>query len=315
MNTCSEYNRIIWLHNNFKNNSFHIDDYFHKFGVRKRTFQRDIWKMRNYLDAPLVSKDGKYFYTEATFELPALLLSERELFGLLVASSIVSKYKSTVMHASLVKILDRLAGLLSTDIKYFYLDTNRCNQRIRDFNWEFLQEIIKAIYTKKTLEITYHSFNKNKTTKRRVDPYHVYNYKGDFYMAAFCHKHKEFRDFLIGRIKKMNCLNGRYESRGFNLDKYFSDKQWGIIKGGKLTNVSFKARKHIVPWILEKYSDIVMMKRETKLWSYFEMRINVTDEFVNWVFGYGKDMVILTPDTLMRKLKKKCREVEGIYGK
>jgi len=315
MNTCSEYRRIIWLHNRFKNQSFGIDEYFHTFGVKQRTFQRDIWKLRNYFNAPLICKNSRYFYNDETFELPALLLNEKELFGLLITSSVVSQYKGTPMYKSLNKILNKLSNMLATDISYFYIDVGKGSQKIRDFNWDFLEEIIKAIYKRNFIKIKYYSFNQNKISNRIVEPYHVYNYKGEFYMVAYCPKNRAFRDFFIGRVKDIEILNKQCKKRDFCTEKYFSDKQWGIIKGGKLTTVSFKARRYIVPWILEKYSDIVRKKKETKLWCYFEIKINITDEFVNWVFGYGKDMIVLKPDTFKKRLKRKCREIEKVYGK
>lgn len=313
MNTCSEYRRIIWLHNRFKNQSFNIDEYFHTFGVKQRTFQRDIWKLRNYFNAPLICKNSKYFYNDETFELPAFLLNEKELFGLLITSAVVSQYKGTPMYNSLNKILEKLSSMLATDISYFYMDVSKGNKNIRDFNWDVLEKIIRAIYKKNFIKIKYHSFNQNKIADRILEPYHVYNYKGEFYMVAYCPKNKAFRDFFVGRVKNIEVLNKKYKQRNFCTDKYFSDKQWGIIKGGKLIDVSFKVKKHIEPWILEKYGDIVKKKSETRQWSYFNMKIKITDEFINWVFGYGKDFMILKPDSLKYKMKKKCREIEQVY--
>jgi len=313
MREFSEYERILWLHNRFKNNSFSKEEYFHTFGRHSRTFSRDVQKLKNYLGAPLVCKNRKYVYTDKTFELPALLLNEKELFGLLVATAVIEMYKDTPLYTSLTKIFDRLSGLLCSDVKYLYIDVNKGNSKLREFNWEFLQQIIKAVYEHHQLEIQYHSFNRNKITKRIVEPYHVYNYRGEFYMVAYCQERKCFRDFFIGRIKELRDTNIAFKPRRFLLDEYFSDKQWGIIKGGKVEKVIFKVRKEKEPWIVERYGERLKKLKEEKNWTTYQIETEVTDEFVNWILGYKDEFVVLKPTKVKKEILEYCQEIIENY--
>jgi len=313
MKEFSEYERIIWLHNQIKSNRFNREEYFHKFGRVQRTLNRDICKLRDYLNAPVKSKNGYYFYSDKTYELPTLLLSEKEMFGLLVSISIIETYKDTPMYTSLYKIFERMKSLLSNDIKYLYLDINNGNSKTRNFNWDFLEQIIKAIFERCPIEIKYHSFSKNKITTRILEPYHVYNYKGEFYMVAYCPVNKEFRDFFIGRIRSLTLINKKFCPRKFLINKYFSDKQWGIIKGGKTVKVVFKITKKKEPWIKERYGYRLKKIRSKDKWSTYELMVIINDELINWIIGYGNNLIILEPKNLIDEIKNTCWKVLGNY--
>lgn len=65
---------------------------------------------------------------------------------------------------------------------------------------ETLQAVIKAISCREALEVRYQSMSDPRPSWRWLSP-HAFASDGErWHVRAFCHKHKEFRDFVLSRI-------------------------------------------------------------------------------------------------------------------
>lgn len=63
-----------------------------------------------------------------------------------------------------------------------------------------LQAVVKSIRCREALEVRYQSMTDPKPSWRWLSP-HAFASEGDrWHVRAFCHKHKQFRDFVLGRI-------------------------------------------------------------------------------------------------------------------
>jgi predicted DNA-binding transcriptional regulator YafY len=78
--------------------------------VSAKTIQRDIDYIKYELDAPLeydAVKHG-YYYTEEQFKMPAVTVSESDLFAVCIAELALEQFKQTPIHDKLVKVFDRI---------------------------------------------------------------------------------------------------------------------------------------------------------------------------------------------------------------
>ncbi|MFW5704066.1 MAG: helix-turn-helix transcriptional regulator [Patescibacteria group bacterium] len=317
MNSANEYIRICWLHNQLKSARLLKKDYLEKFEVSERTFQRDLDRLRDQLNGPVAYQDGYYCYTEENYELPLLLLNEQELFGLLVTSAFTEQYRDTPMFEALKKILEKLAVQLGTDVSYVYRGEGSgitgASVGTRSFTWEHLQTLLQAIYKKMILSITYHSFNSGKISERRVLPVHIYNYEGEFYLVAWCYTREAFRDFFIGRIQEIVVKDEHDKKLQFDFTSYFSEKHWGILKGGTTEHIRFKIPVQTELRLQEKYGSQVKRVEEREGWAYYTCTVGVTNDFLNWAVEFDKGMVVLEPEHVRKKIIEHCRSVLQTY--
>src|SRR5262245_47957003 len=82
--------------------------------VGPRTVQRDIEFLRLRLGAPLAYDEVRhgYYYTDPTFRLPAVTLSEGELVALFLAERVLRQYRGTPYAADLGRAFRKItAGL------------------------------------------------------------------------------------------------------------------------------------------------------------------------------------------------------------
>lgn len=315
MKDATEYVRVCWIHEQLKRGRLDKAEYFHQFNRSDRTFIRDIDRLRDELCAPLVydSKKKKYVYTDTSYELPLMFLNEQELFGLIVSTSLLEQYKNTPFYDTIYKIFHRLASHLGTDITYLYRSFYTRPLSLRPFTWEYIEGLIRAIQQKQTVKLHYRSFHSLTHGERLVDPYHVYNYEGEFYLVGYCHKNNEFRDFFIGRITDIEIMDDIFSHREFDVDSYFSDKQWGMMKGGNVENVVFKIRKDREPWLIEEFGAQLRKIDETGDWSVYETEVVINNDFLNWTVGFNKMIVIVKPEKVRVQVRKHIEEIMHEY--
>lgn len=318
MKNANEYLRLIWINNEIKNNEYVTKEkYLEEFEMHARTFDRDIEKLRDRFGAPIIYDRLKrlYKYSTKTFDLPGVILNEQDYFGLVVSSCILSNYKNTPVASSLNKVMQRLAQNLGTSISYFFPNMNSNHNQLREFDFELLQSLSKAIQGRRTIKMLYRSFNSQKESQRLVDPYHIYNFQGEFYLVAFCHNNKEFRDFFTGRIKNIEILSKQYEVKNFDPEKYFSQYQWGIMKGGQRQEIVFEITTFRHQWVKEKFGErIEEIKHNDREYRY-KCEVEINDDFIRWLVGLGKDIVIIKPESLRKTIKNFCSEILQNYKK
>lgn len=67
---------------------------------------------------------------------------------------------------------------------------------------KILRDFLDAIRTRSSVEVNYQSFSRPEPIWRRISP-HALAFDGNRWHArAWCHMHKNFRDFVIGRVLK-----------------------------------------------------------------------------------------------------------------
>lgn len=316
MNTAKEFERILWIHKQLKASGCNKADYFFKFGNKERTFLRDIEKLRTYFNAPIEfdRTSNMYCYTNNTFELPVMLLNERELFGLLVSVGMLEQYRNTPLQSIFEKVTDKLASSLDVNIKYFYPKINSINKTSRNFDWDIMFEICKAIVEQKTISVKYSSFSSMTTADRKIDPYSVYILNNEFYLVGFCHKNSQFRDFALSRISEINILESSFPKRAFDITKYANNQQWGVLKGGDLCRVRFRVTRAQQQWVHERYKNLLTIVSKDENWVTYEVNIEVTRDFVNWVISLGEEIVIESPDFLVQQIVAHCKKIIQKYN-
>lgn len=313
MQEAGEYERIIWIHKSIIKGSLSKELYEHKFGKAERTFYRDIDKLKYNFNAPIEKRNGRYIYTDITYELPQMLISQKELASLFTALGIVEKYKDTPIYSTTKKIIQKLSDESTLNELYGY---NIGNLRKKEIvlDWNIFNKIAKSIINKESIVIDYNSLNSKERSERKVDPYHLYTYEEEIYLAAYCHKNKAIRDFNLNRIYSIKSTWEKF-SGGFDKNKYFANKNWGIIKNKDIERVRLKIRSSEVEWVIEDFPSRFKKISNGDEWSEYEVETSISDEFVNWILAFSEDLIIMKPESLKSRFLHKIKKITENYRK
>ena len=316
-----KFERFLWFHERVKAlsypNAARLADHFE---ISSRTAQRDIEFMQDRMSAPLIYRsDHKgYAYTDPSFELPRLRLTEENIVSIALAVRLASSLPDDGMKHSLCSFLDDLLGrtsspgLCSADIAELISVKNIEYSRVTA---PFFPRIAEALLKNQPLEIEYHSPHKKESTKRTILPLHLLLYMGTWHLIAYCILKKDLRDFMVSRIDSVTAVNARLSiPKNIPSAKEYVRKNFGIMQGEKGISVKLRFTPAVALWVREQIWHPRQQSTVAKDGSLI-LEFPVADfrEIKRRILFYGADVKVLSPKTLAEELKQEIRRMAGIY--
>ncbi|MHC4780061.1 MAG: helix-turn-helix transcriptional regulator [Planctomycetota bacterium] len=280
-----------------------------------KTIQRDIDYMRDELKAPIDydAKKRSFFLTEENFFVPALPMSEGEYFAIMIAEKILEQYRNTPLFETLKRIFGRIRGLLpepvlvspsSVEARYSFFFPPAAH--IDPAVWEAAS---RAVSESRRLRLTHTSAGANRPATREVDPYHIVNHDGAWYVIGHCHLKDALRTFALSRVTKAEVLDTTFERpASFDIDKFMS-KRFGIIWGEKEHNVRLRFSASHAPYVLEREwhpTQAVKKRRDGKV--ELTMKVNDLLEMKRWILSWGRGVEVLGPKVLRTQVREEAKE-------
>src|SRR5213594_193862 len=175
--------------------------------VSTKSIHRDLEFMRDRLELPLEYDHARngYDYTEPVSSFPTLQITEGELFALLVAEKALQQYRGTNFEKPLVSAFKKMAAALPDTISLHLADWEQTISFRTSaeplLNLEVFDALAKATAQHKQLQLAYRKPGQQKTELRVIDPYHLANVNGEWFLFAYDHLRKDIRTFVPSRIK------------------------------------------------------------------------------------------------------------------
>lgn len=194
-----------------------------KHNVSIRTIYRDIRTLEQS-GVHIVVEEGKGYSLMQGYHMPPVMFTENEANALITAEQLVLKNKDQSFIDNYCLAISKIKSVLKyTEKEKVELLANRIYFR-ENLNSEtsssYLMNIQTAITNFQLLTIEYFSLENN-FTKRMVEPFAIYNTKGNWLLIAFCKLRNEFRAFRIDLIQKIIAKNKNFEPHNMTLEEYF----------------------------------------------------------------------------------------------
>ena len=170
--------------------------------------------------------------------------------------------------------------------------------------------LAKAVSQRKQLELTYRKPGQRQTEKRLVDPYHLANINGEWFLFAYDHARKDVRTFVPARIQSVQPTGKTFERpQKFSLEKRLRDS-FGVHSGEGEYEVVIRFNAHAADYIREKKWHESQQLRELKgggveLW----MKLSGLVEIERWILSWGGDAAVVKPRELAEAVKKSAKAI------
>jgi predicted DNA-binding transcriptional regulator YafY len=309
--TLSNLHRIQWIDMEIRSDKYpNCRKIAEKFEISRRQAMRDIEYLRDSLNAPVEFSHEKngYYYSERTFAVPNLLMTDNDRRMLALLSE---KYKSTKSGASLeiARLFDRLSGL-KEDAGESSADTDRI-KRIDDavlFELEAAEianilPMRDALENKRKLEFEYLNGG-NVRSRRIVHPYKLLNRDSFVYLLAFCELRNNLRIFRCGRMTNVLILPEKFDALSEN------------IISGFLNNGAFNFRKpyeagikFIGGYDRDSLSKTFMTRTDVEDGDVLRVEFFKSEELIMSLLSMKKNFTVLSPSWLRNKLKDKLADL------
>lgn len=292
-----------------------------EYEVSPKTIMRDIDYLKYQRDAPIEydkSRKG-YFYTEENYNLPALRLTESDLFGICVAQKALKQHENTPVYQKLASVFKKIAESLpeKVSIQPFWVDNKITfiqdpRTHIDSLLWETLA---KGLHDNRRLQISYQKPGSENPQEREVDPFHVLNYHGEWYLIGHCHNRMKIRTFAVSRIKMAKQLaNACRVAEDFN-SEHFIQERFGIFGGESEYEVKIHFAEERVPYLMEReWHPTQEIEKAADGGVILSLKVNHLYEIKRWILSWGSGVKALAPKELVKEIATELKRTLVMYN-
>jgi predicted DNA-binding transcriptional regulator YafY len=289
--------------------------------VSTKSVYRDIEFMRDRLNLPIEFNSARngYFYNGEVSGFPTMQITEGEIFALVVAEKALQQYRGTSFERPLLSAIKKMEQSLPDTISLNLADIEQTiSFRTRAepiLNLKIFDALAKAVAQRKQLELNYRKPGQQKTEVRIVDPYHLANINGEWFLFAHDHARKDIRTFVPARIQSVKQTGktfGRPET--FSLEKRLRDS-FGVHSGKGRFEVVIRFNARAADYIREKKWHESQQLRELKGGGVeLKLKLSSLAEIGRWVLSWGGDAKVLKPRELAEDVVKSAKAILAKRG-
>jgi proteasome accessory factor B len=263
-----------------------------EFEVSTKTIQRDLDFMRDRMGLPVEYHPQRFgfHYTEPVDAFPTLQITEGELFALVVAEKALQQYRGSPFEKRLLTAFKNLAEWTQS---ISFRTTAEPNVDLG-----IIDRLAQAASEGRTLRLTYRKPGAA-TEERTVDPYHIGNVNGDWYLFAHDHLRKAIRTFVPSRILEAVPTGKTFQRPAkFALERHLRDS-FGVYSRRGDFEVRVRFSRAVADYIREKrwhasQSLVELPDQGVEL----NLRLGSLEEISRWILGWGSEATVLAPPEL-----------------
>ncbi len=312
--------RFVWFDNEVRRERFpNATKLAERFEIAPKSAQRAIDHFRDRLLAPLQYESAKkgYYYTDPTFQLPVIKLSEGELLALLISRKLITEASAGSLADELGSVSKRLGSLLAANLPGRARPEDAFSFRWRNISPTdplVFKIVTSTLLQGKQLSFCYYSPSSSTCTMRTVEPHHMVNYMGNWHLIAFCTLRNDWRDFVLGRMTLCKAEGESFPIREKVEWEPFLQNTFGIFQNKKSFDVVLRFTPERSRWI------------RGEVWHEAQTEVAQDDgslvrtipasheaEIMMEILKHGSHVDVLEPEWLKEKIVKEMKDAVNKY--
>jgi proteasome accessory factor B len=176
--------------------------------------------------------------------------------------------------------------------------------------------LAEAAAGRRQVELTYRKPGRTETELRVVDPYHLANINGEWFLFAYCHLRKGLRTFVPARIVSLRPTGERFaRPKRFSLEQRLRDS-FGVITGEGDYRVVVRFDDAVADYIREKRWHPSQQLKELPGGAVeLRLRLSSLTEVHRWILNWGGQAIPLRPPELVEMVRASAhRLMERMAG-
>jgi predicted DNA-binding transcriptional regulator YafY len=284
--------------------------------VCDKSIRRDIEFMRERLNLPIAFDRLRhgYCYTEEVTSFPSLQISEGELVALVVAEKALQQYRGTSFEKPLLSAVQKMRESLPETIS---MDLHDIQQTISFrtraepiLELELFDQLAKATAGRHQLRLAYRKPGQQQPETRVIDPYHLANINGEWFLFAYDHLRKDMRTFVPARIKSLARTGKKFaRSRKFSLEQRLRSS-FGVHSGEGQYDVAIRFAPSVADYIREKkWHDSQRLQDLKDGGVQLRMRLSSLAEVQRWILSWSGDATVVAPQELVEGVRRAAKSI------
>jgi predicted DNA-binding transcriptional regulator YafY len=284
--------------------------------VSAKSIYRDLEFMRDRLELPLRynAKQCGYEYAEEVSSFPTLQMTEGELISLVVAEKALEQYRGTSFEKPLVSAFRKMAASLPETISVNLADWGQTisfrTSAVPILDLSVFDQLAKATARRQQLVLAYRKPGEQTAEPRVVDPYHLANINGEWFLFAHCHLRKDIRTFVPARIQGITPTGQTFaRPHNFSLKRRLRDS-FGVHSGQGEFQIRLRFHEIAADYIREKKWHPSQELRELPDGGVeLCLKLSSLVEIQRWVLGWGGYAIVLEPPELAAAVAQAAKRI------
>jgi predicted DNA-binding transcriptional regulator YafY len=278
--------------------------------VSAKSIQRDLEFMRDRMRFPIAydQKNWGYYYTKDVGSFPAFTVTEGELFAVLVAEKALHQYRGTNLEKPLLSAFKKMAAGLPETISLHMADWEQTisfrSSAEPISNLEIFDQLARAAAEGRQLELRYRKPGSSSAEQRAVDPYHLANVNGDWFLFAYCHLRKNIRTFAPARIQDATPTGKKFQRpKDFSIETALRDS-FGVHSGKSDHVVVIRFNEMVADYIREKkWHASQQLKNLQNGGVELKLRLSSLIEVQRWILSWAGNAIVMEPPELREAVR------------
>ena len=287
--------------------------------AERKSIYADISALNEFGFDIVKDNEGKacvYKLVERDFEIAELKL----LVDAVQSSKFITESKSN-------KLIKKIEGLASNnEAKSLHRQVYVAN-RIKTTNesvYYNVDDIQNAISENHKVSFQYFQWNPNKEKELRhngmryeISPWALTWDDENYYMVGYDSKERKIKHYRVDKMLKIEIMaDSKREGKALFKDMdmaVYSKKIFGMF-GGVEETVVLECKNGISGVIIDRFgTEVDIIKRAADS---FTVRVNVqiSPQFLGWVFSLGENIKIISPDSVIERMRDEIARIRGIYN-
>ena len=269
-----------------------------KFSISLRTVYRDI-KALEEAGVPIIGEAGTGYRLMEGYKLPPIMFNADEASALLTAAKLMQSMSDAPSSKHYTSALDKIKAVLRQTEKHHIaeLDEHIAVVPHRTFVYKrpdelHLPNILQAIASSTILQFNYTSISKQEQLQRKAEPIGIYYQGSHWYMVAFCHLRKDYRNFRTDKINKLYVTEEKMTRRHPPLQNFLNR----LTEKKELQKVVIEVEKDVVKYLGEQkyYSGFVSEETIGEVVRMIFLTSSLTG-FARWLMLFADCATIVEP--------------------
>lgn len=286
--------------------------------VDVKTVRRDLNYLRDHYGAPVEFdrlRNG-WRYTEPTYKLPAVIITEGELLAVFLAGQLLRQHAGAPYEQDLQRALRKLEQLLPDEISIHWNAIEQAHSfrssvtSLHDV--DTFRQLADAVLHKRQLRLTYWTASRDISSERVVDPWHLACIDGEWYLIGYCHSRKDQRMFAPARIRKLVETGESFiVPEDFRIADFF-DGTFRVIRDESkpLQQVRLRFAPSAAKYIREKvWHPSQTLHNESDGGAVLEFSLRSLLEVRRWILSWGSECEVLQPPALRADIAREAGKI------
>lgn len=292
------------------------DEILNKLEISQATFKRDLAKLRDRLNIPVIfDRDlGGYRLDNADTrqELPGLWFSQDEILALLTIQNMLEQLEPGLLGPKLKPLYQRLDEMLNKQ----GLTADTLSQRVRlahagkrRLKLKCFELVAKATLDRKQIKINHFNRQSGQTIQRIISPQQIVYYRDNWYVDAWCHLRKEVRSFAVDAITECEHLDADAKELDAEQLRKSMQSGYGIFGGLANSTAKVKFSPERSRWVQHEEWHPAQVGTVNADGSYtLEFPYSDERELIGDLLKHGSEVEVISPQSLRQKISQEIKK-------